>query len=316
MAETIRIGVIGAGSFGTERARAFSEVDDCRVTMGWSRSAEKREVFAERFGCRCVEEWEELARSDEVDAVVVATCHSLHYGQAHAALSAGKHALVETPLALSHEDGKSLAELAKEKGVILHHGAKWRYHPDHHVDLDNLKLVGNLLWGSRLATFDYGAHRGWYGARMLSEGPFALVPYQILIYLEAFGPFRWAKGWEETRGALELATITIGFEGGGTMTVGYGTGLGIPEANEQVILGTKGTIVSPTGGPGVFSGSRRRIDLPTKRELDVVFTECRAFAEEIRGERDHEAHLARDLESLRALDEARRDAGRGGDHGG
>lgn len=308
MGEEIRVGLIGGGSFAGERARAFSEIEGCRVTRVWSRSGEKRERLAGKIGCVAVDRWEAVAESEDVDAIVVSTCHVHHYAQARAALSASKHALVETPLAMTSAEAQDLADRAREKGVVLHHGAKWRYHDDHHIDVENVQRVGELLHGMTVACWDYGPERKWYGDRALSGGSFALMPYHVLIFVEAFGPVDWATGWETVRDELDVASITMGFRAGGTVAFAYGVGRGIAEINESCFLGTEGAVITSQGGPVVLMEGERRTELPQKRPLDVVLAECRAFAQEVRGERDHLAFLDDDLESLRVVDLAREDA--------
>ena len=308
MGDQIRVGLIGAGSFANERARAFSEIEGCRVTRVWSRSAGKRERLSEKFGVAAADEWETVAAGQDVDAVVVSTCHVHHYAQALAALSRSKHVLVETPLAMTADEAQELAESARDKRVVLHHGAKWRYHDDHDMDVGNLQRAGSLLHGMVFSCWDYGPERNWYGDRELSGGTFALVPYHVLLYVEAFGSIAWATGWETVRRGLDVASITMGFRAGGTITLTYGVGRGIADVHESRVLGTKGAIVSSSGGPTVLVEGQRRTELPQKRTLDVVLAECRAFVEEIRGRRDHRSFLEHDIEALRAVDLAREDA--------
>jgi predicted dehydrogenase len=68
---------------------------------------------------RCIAEAAELIRDPEVDAVVIATPIFTHHGLARAALEAGKHVVVEKPLAPSVAEAEELAALATRQGRVL-----------------------------------------------------------------------------------------------------------------------------------------------------------------------------------------------------
>jgi predicted dehydrogenase len=121
---SIRIAILGAGSFGLTRARAMMHLTDADVTLGWSRSAASRQRFARDLGRSTTEHWEELCTSDEADAVLVCTPHVEHYRHAKAALMAGKHVLVETPLCLHYAEARELADLAGAEGIQEAHLAE------------------------------------------------------------------------------------------------------------------------------------------------------------------------------------------------
>jgi len=64
-----------------------------------------------------------------IDAVVLATPHSLHAGQIIAAAAAGKHAFVEKPFALSLRDAEAAVRACAEKKLTLAIGYNWRFQP-------------------------------------------------------------------------------------------------------------------------------------------------------------------------------------------
>lgn len=73
--------------------------------------------------------YQELVADPEVDVVFVTTRHDLHFPIARAALLAGKHAFVEKPLALSSDEARQLADLARDKGALLTVGFNRRFSP-------------------------------------------------------------------------------------------------------------------------------------------------------------------------------------------
>ena len=70
-----------------------------------------------------------LADAD-VDAVVLATPHSMHSAQTIAAAGAGKHVFCEKPFALTRADAEAAAEATRSAGVVLGLGYNRRFHPE------------------------------------------------------------------------------------------------------------------------------------------------------------------------------------------
>ena len=117
-----RLGIIGAGMYGKVLMRCFQQ--DSRAEIVWVNSASEAttKAAAEEFG---IEQWtldyREILADPDVDAVVIATPPYLHAEQLIAALAAGKHVLVEKPLAESAENVKwivSAVEQTPEKIVL------------------------------------------------------------------------------------------------------------------------------------------------------------------------------------------------------
>jgi predicted dehydrogenase len=300
---SVQIGICGAGSFGCTRANAFASIGGVSVPLGWSRTEATRDAFAKSTGAGTVDTWQELCTDPRIDAVIVCTPHSEHHVQALAALKAGKHVLVETPLALSYPHARELAAAADASGVVLHHGAKWRYHPDYAEHVADLRQVGDLLFATQHAGFDFGVERNWYTKSDLTGGARSFLPYFMLKWLDAFGDTTAAVGAETTVGTWQAAAITLTFAGGGYATINYAIGLGIPELAPALVVGSEGSILTSVEGRAVLRrGGEERPLQP--RDVDIVGCECEAFVREIRGERDHRSDLALDLRTHQLLDEA------------
>ncbi|WMT92776.1 Gfo/Idh/MocA family oxidoreductase [Pelagibacterium sp. H642] len=95
------IGIIGAGHFGAVHAKAISEVDGLNIVAACRSDEAALAAFTERFGGRGYTGWQDLLADPRVDAVVIATPHNLHEEIAIAAAGAGKHILLEKPMAPS-----------------------------------------------------------------------------------------------------------------------------------------------------------------------------------------------------------------------
>ena len=124
-AKPIRVGVAGAGVFGGNHAKKLM-ADDGAVLIGiFDRSQERAEALAQSLGVLAFDQLDALL--DQIDALIVATPAVAHGGVARAAIDAGKHCLVEKPLAATWEDAKILCDHAQAKGVILQAGHQERY---------------------------------------------------------------------------------------------------------------------------------------------------------------------------------------------
>jgi predicted dehydrogenase len=126
----IGIGVIGAGYWGPKHVRVFNELPMARVTM--VADLDRRRLAAIRQQYRAVRtttDIDDVLASRDVQAVVVATPPSTHAAIARAALLAGKHVLVEKPIALSSVDAQSVNQLARDRGRVLMVGHTFLFNP-------------------------------------------------------------------------------------------------------------------------------------------------------------------------------------------
>jgi predicted dehydrogenase len=116
----LRIGVIGYGYWGPNLVRNFAAGPRTRVVAIAEAAAGRRQAAATNVPhIRCVADAAAVIGDPEVDAVAIATPIFTHHGLARAALEAGKHVLVEKPLAPSVAEAVELAELAARTGRVL-----------------------------------------------------------------------------------------------------------------------------------------------------------------------------------------------------
>jgi len=121
MAEDVRIGVIGAGWFVSRRH--LPDIQRCpgaRLVALCRRDPEKLARMAEHFGVpSAYTDYRQMLAEEPLDAVLIATPHALHFGQAREALARGLHVLLEKPMALHAGEARALVALAREKGKHL-----------------------------------------------------------------------------------------------------------------------------------------------------------------------------------------------------
>lgn len=121
----IRVGVAGAGVFGRNHALKLKANPGATLVGIYDRSPERAALLAGELGAAGYVDLAALL--DDIDALVVATPAVAHGGVARQALGAGKHCLVEKPLAATAEIADKLVALAESQDLVLQAGHQERY---------------------------------------------------------------------------------------------------------------------------------------------------------------------------------------------
>jgi predicted dehydrogenase len=130
VAESIRVGLIGAGHLGRHHARILGSLDGATLAAVADTQRERAVDAAAATGAAVFEDYRELlAAAGTVDAVVVAVPTELHHEVAVAFLERGKAALVEKPMARTLKEADGLIAAARTSGAILAVGQTERYNP-------------------------------------------------------------------------------------------------------------------------------------------------------------------------------------------
>lgn len=125
----MNICILGYGSIARSHMNALRDEDvTLHTVMG--RLPEPTAAFAAEYGFRHhTTDLDAALANPEIDAVIVASPTDIHYEQTEKALRAGKHVLVEIPLATSLEQADALERLAREQGRCLMVCHTQRYYP-------------------------------------------------------------------------------------------------------------------------------------------------------------------------------------------
>jgi 2-hydroxy-4-carboxymuconate semialdehyde hemiacetal dehydrogenase len=111
----MNICLIGYGMIAEHHVRALRTLEDVHLRWLVGRRAEPTREFAEQWGFEHQTlELDKALADDAVDAVVITSPNNLHAPQATAALNAGKHVLLEIPMAMTLADAQRLADLARQ----------------------------------------------------------------------------------------------------------------------------------------------------------------------------------------------------------
>jgi len=143
MTKPVNIALVGAGAFGAKHLDALKAIDGANVVVLVSRPEDKPEDVAAKYGVPDVayDLADALVRAD-VDAVILTTPTPLHASQGLACLNAGKHVMIEIPLADSLADARAVVALQKQTGLVAMCGHTRRFNPSHQWVHNKIKAGG------------------------------------------------------------------------------------------------------------------------------------------------------------------------------
>ncbi|MCX6596327.1 MAG: Gfo/Idh/MocA family oxidoreductase [Acidobacteria bacterium] len=125
--KAVRVGVVGAGSFGKNHLRVLSQLPGVRLVAVVEADPARRNAAAEQYGCAALEDPRDLVGLAE--AAIVATPTTSHAAVAVPLLQAGLDVLVEKPIAGSMEEARLMVDAAAAGGRILQVGHLERFNP-------------------------------------------------------------------------------------------------------------------------------------------------------------------------------------------
>ena len=126
----IRAAIVGLGRWGRSLVASVSgKSEEIGFVVACTRTRASAEDFCREHKLPLVDSYEDVIRRPDIDAVVLATPHSLHEAQVRVAIAAGKHVFVEKPLTLDLKTARGVADNAKRAGRVLAVGLNRRFHP-------------------------------------------------------------------------------------------------------------------------------------------------------------------------------------------
>jgi len=159
MAKKIGVAVIGCGFIGAYHARAVMACKNAKLVGALSRTEASLDKFCEMIPVPFrTTDIEELAAHPDVDAVAIGTHNNLHAPQAIRMLRAGKHVLLEKPMAMNASEARKIEKVARDRGLCLQIGHNWRY--DGEVNYLRGMIQQGAL-GNIVKTKGYGIHLNW-----------------------------------------------------------------------------------------------------------------------------------------------------------
>jgi len=139
----INAGIVGLGWWGKNLVTAAQGSDRIRFVRGACRNHAPVAAFADRHGLPLAASLDALLADDSVQAVVLATPHSLHTEQIIAVAAAGKPVFCEKPLTLTRADAARAIDACQRAGVVLALGENNRFFPNMQ-ELHRIATAGEL----------------------------------------------------------------------------------------------------------------------------------------------------------------------------
>ena len=151
----LRWGIIGPGGIAQSFADSVHKHTGQRIVAVASQTPGKAEAFAApRQIQHALTSYQELVEHPDVDVVYVATTHEFHREHAELAIAAGKHVLIEKPMALNAEDAEAIRVAAAAAGVLAMEAMWTRYLPQ--SDIIRRVLADGMLGTIELVLTDFG----------------------------------------------------------------------------------------------------------------------------------------------------------------
>ena len=212
MSDKISVGVVGCGYWGPNLIRNFDRLPGAEVAAICDFTKERLDHVINLYpGAKPYTDFEKMLANADLDAVVVATPVKTHYPLAKAALEAGKHTLVEKPMAASTAECEELIALAEERNLILMVGHTFLYsEPIHRIkEIIDMGDIGEVLYINsqrlNLGLFQKDINVAW-----------DLAPHDISIILHLLGET------PDTVNCQGNAHITPGIEDVTNMSLSFG----------------------------------------------------------------------------------------------
>jgi len=110
----INVGIIGCGSVHQVHTEAIAANKNLHLEMAADVIAERVSSTAKQYGCRQTTDYRDIINDPEIDAIHICTPHHLHHPMAIEAMKAGKHVLVEKPMAIKVADAAEMIRVSEQ----------------------------------------------------------------------------------------------------------------------------------------------------------------------------------------------------------
>lgn len=139
----VRFGVVGTSRIVDDFIRCARLHSEFSLDAVYSRTEEQGRLFAERHGVKNrFTNLQEMAQSNQIDAVYIASPNSLHAKQAVLFMSHGKHVLCEKPIASNRKELSVMVESSRQHQVLLMEAMKSTFLPNFQAVRQNLHKIG------------------------------------------------------------------------------------------------------------------------------------------------------------------------------
>jgi predicted dehydrogenase len=247
MAAPFRWGILGTGNIASQFARGLQSLANAELVAVGSRSQSSANTFGDTFAVpRRHASYAALAADPQVDAIYIATPHSLHLENMLLCLEAGKAVLCEKPFTINAAQARTAIDLARRRGLFLMEAMWTRFMPLM-VDLRRL-LADGVIGDVRMIAADFGFRTAFDPQKRLFDpalGGGALLDvgvYPVSLASMILGRPNRVAGLAElgATGVDEQAAVTLGYPDGRLAVLH--TAIRTRSPHEAVIMGSDGFI--------------------------------------------------------------------------
>jgi predicted dehydrogenase len=294
--EKIRLGMIGAGNIGRVHMETFKQVAGAEITAITDVFIPGAEKAAADFGIGQVHSSAEtLIQDEQIDAVIIGVPNQFHAALTIQALKAGKHVLLEKPMALNLEEARQIVKAQQEykKIVMVAHQMRWEW-PSLQVKEQIEKGALGDIYNAKAGWFRRKGIPGWgtwftqtaqsgggplidIGVHMLDLSLYLMGnPKPVSVFgstYAEFGPKRRGIGtwgtpdWTGTYDVEDLATALIKMDNGSTLSLEVSWAVHMDTSNEPFIH-----LMGSEGGASMQGQKAKLLTEIYDRAVDVELT--------------------------------------------
>lgn len=219
----VRFGIVGTNWITERFIQAAMETDQFVLAAVYSRTEEKGAEFASKYDPQpaVYTDLSEMASSEGIDAVYIASPNSFHAEQAILCMKHGKHVLCEKPLASNTAEVKRMIDVAHENDVLLMEALKSTLMPNFKAVKDNLYKLGRIRryfagycqYSSRYDAYKQGTVLNAFNPVFSNGSLMDLGVYCIYPMVALFGKPEEVKA--------EGILLSSGVDGEGSMVIRY-----------------------------------------------------------------------------------------------
>ena len=268
-------GFIGTGNYPNSRvAPAAALAEDTAIIAAYSRDQQRADEFAKAHGALAAyTSVEELLADSRVDVVFVASPNNLHASHVQLAAKAGKHILVEKPMATTVPDCVDMIKACNANGVKLGVGFQLRFHPGH-VEASRVVregglgevalvqvLLGSGVRGELKRELRTGLREWWEtpdmvgnSRSMIGTGVHCVDDLEFILGQTVVEVAAISDGQTADAPLENLVSLSLRFSGGAIGTMCCGTRM--PDAiNDLTVYGSDGRVLLMNAAAPALGGS-------------------------------------------------------------
>lgn len=226
--EPLGMAILGASKFAEFALQSYEKLEGLAPVAVWNRTPQTARRVADRYRLKAYEQIDSILADPGVNIVYIASVPSLHAEQAARAIAAGKHVLVEKPIAIHENDANALIAAARHADRVLMINFMMRYGPLATAvgEIFRTGLLGNLLRGYvvNCAGDDGLPNDHWFWDESLSGGIFVEHGVHFFDLLRSWvGEGRALSAYEERRdGIVDQVGCEVRYDSGPVISYYHG----------------------------------------------------------------------------------------------